>query len=234
MSADKPKTKKTVKMIKKLRPVEAEKSVVDSFTSIDAKSKKSNLNFVIKLLIILVIGTGIYFLAQKYRGLFLAGMVNNSPVTRWELNQNMAGKYGKQTFEEIVSERLLEEALRKNGIKVTDQQTADELAKIKQQYGGEEAFQQAILQFGLSEAAATKSIKQSLGLKLLIEKNNKIEITDEAVSKYFADNEKTYTGKKLEEVSTEIKDLLYQQEVYTKSQEWFTQTRKDAKVTSFI
>ena len=35
-------------------------------------------------------------------------------------------------------------------------------------------------------------------MKKLIEKNNKIEITDEQVKKYFADNATLFTGKKLE------------------------------------
>jgi len=202
--------------------------------SFSKPANKINTNFIIKVAIIAIIGTGIYFGAQKYRGLVLAGMVNSSPITRWELNSAMSDKYGKQTFEEIVSERLLAEEMTKNKISVTDQEVDTEMANIKKQYGGDEAFNQAIAQFGLTEAKAKKSIKQSLGLKKIIEKDNQIVIADADAKKYFDDNKQAYEGKKFEDVTVEIKDLLTQQEIYTKSQEWFAQVRKEAKVSSFL
>lgn len=211
-----PKTKKTVQVIKKMRT---------------APSKPI---FFVKLLLVIATGVVVFLLAQKNRNMFIVGTVNKSPITRWELNAKMAEKYATQTFEEIVSERLLTENLKKNKIVVTDKEVSDELAKIKQQYGGEEQFKTAIAQFGMTEAKALASIKQSIGLKKMIEKLNKIEITDTAITKYFTDNKTSYAGKKLEDVSTEIKDILLQQEIYTKSQEWYTQIRKDAKVSSFL
>ena len=211
-----PKTKKTVQVIKKMRT---------------APPKPI---FFVKLLLVIAIGVVVFLLAQKNRNLFIAGTVNKSPVTRWELNAKMAEKYGSQTFEEIVSERLLTENLKKNNISVTAKEVQDELAKIKLQYGGEEQFKAAIAQFGMTEAKALESIKQSIGLKKLIEAINKIEITDVAIAKYFADNATSYAGKKLEDVKVEIQDTLLQQEIYTKSQEWYTQIRKDAKVSSFL
>jgi foldase protein PrsA len=166
--------------------------------------------------------------------MFIVGTVNKTPITRLELNAKMAEKYAAQTLEEIVSEKLLNENLKKNNIVVTDKEIQDELAKIKVQYGGEEQFQAAIAQFGMTEAKALQSIKQSIGLKKLIEGVNVIEITDAAISQYFTDNKASYEGKKLEDVKAEIKEILYQQEIYTKSQEWYTQIRKDATVSSFL
>lgn len=198
------------------------------------KTKSLKPIFFVKLLLIIAIGVVVFLLVQKNKSLFIVGTVNKSPITRIELNAKMAEKYGKQTFEEIVSERLLAENLKKNNIVVTDKEVQDELAKIKAQYGGEEQFKAALVQFGMTESKAFESIKQSLGLKKIILAVNKIEITEEAITKYFTDNKASYTGKKLEDVSSEIKETLTQQEIYTKSQEWYTQIRKDAKVSSFL
>ncbi len=221
---EKSSSQKTVKVIKDLRtspPILKEMSV-------------RRFGFLGKLLLVAIIGSALYLLAAKYKGLILAGTVNSFPVYRWELNAKMTEKYGKQTFDEIVSDRLLAEQLQKNKIIVTDQEVDTEMAKLVTQYGGQEAFKAAITQFGLTENKAKESIKQSIGLKKLIEKNYKIEISDEAVKKYYADNKSTFGNKKIEEVYDSIKDNLYQQEIYTKSQEWFTNIRKDAKVVSFI
>lgn len=226
MPKTKSKSKKAVKVIKTMR--------TSSLSGIATNKKGLKSIFFVKLILVVAIGIVVFLLVQKNRNLFIVGTVNKSPITRWELNAKMAEKYAAQTFEGIVTERLIEENLKNNKIVVTDQEVQDELAKIKLQYGGEEQFTAALAQFGMTEAKALESIKQSLGLNKLIQATNKIEITDEAVSVYFTDNKALYEGKKLEEVSVEIKESLLQQEIYTKSQEWYTQIRKDAKVSSFL
>lgn len=225
---EKAKSVKSVKAIKKLRSVIAEKN--ETLKEI----RRPSFGFLPKLLLVAILGTVVFLLAQKYRGQFLAGTINNIPVTRYELNQKMAEKYGKQTFDEVVSERLLSRELKKNNIVVSDQEVTDEMAKIIKDYGSQEAFDNALTQYGLTPDKAKDSIKQSLSLKKLIEKNYKIEITDTAVKKYFDDNKTLFTSKKFEDVTQNIKDTLYQQEVYSKTQEWFTGIRKNAKVVSFI
>lgn len=221
------KTKKTVKVIKPLRTSEVTEMATPT-------PQKFSGTLVYKIALIALFGTLSYLLAFKYRSLILAGTVNNSPISRMELNQKLAERYGKQTFEEMVNEKLLAEQIKKNGIVVSDEEVNADVEKMIKQYGSPEAFKSALEQFGLTEEKAKISIKQSIGFKKLIEKSNKIEITDEAVKKYFESNKETYSGKKLEEVSAEIKDSLYQQELYTKSQEMFSTIRKDAKVNSFI
>lgn len=199
------------------------------------KKQSAPFGFFTKLFLIIALGVVLFLLAQKYRGQFLAGTINNVPVTRYELNQKMAEKYGKTAFDEIVSEKLLNQQLKKEKIVVSDQEVTDEMTKIIKDYGGDEAFKAALIQYGLTEAKAKDSIKQSLSLKKLIEKTYKIEITEEAIQKYYDDNAKTlFVDKKLPDVSAEIKTTLYQQEVYAKTQEWFTGIRKDVKVVTFI
>lgn len=221
------KAKKTVKVIKPLRSTE-------ELVSSSYSTKKSSYPFVVKLIIIVLLGTLSFLLASKNKSLVLAGTVNNTPIFRMELNSKLMERYGKQALEEIVNEKLLDDQIKKNNITVSDEEVNADVDKMIKQYGSAEAFKTALDQFGLTEAKARISIKQSIGFKKLVEKSNKIEITDEAVKKFFDSNKETYKGKKLEEVAATIKDSLYQQELYTKSQEMFTTIRKDAKVNSYI
>ncbi len=228
MAEKKTKSKKSVKSIKNLRtPVE------ETFPEM-TEMKKSPFSFIVKLVLIVALGSALYLLAQKYRGLILAGTVDSSPISRSELNKKMVEKYGAQTLDEIINERILEGQLKKNNISISDQEVNDEMAKVIKDYGGEEAFKSALSQYGLTEDKAKDSIKQSLGLKKLVEMNYKVEITADQIKKYFDDNKTQFTDKKLEEVSDSIKDTLYQQEIYAKTQEWFTGVRKAAKVVTFI
>ena len=228
MADTKPRSKKSVRVIKKLRAVPEQ-----SFSEVKVV-KRPPFGFIVKLLLVIALGSILYLLAQKYRGQFLAGTVNSSPITRWELNQKMAEKYGKTTLDEIINERLLNAELKKNNIVVTDKEVSDEVAKIIKDYGGQEAFKAALTQYGLTEDKAKDSVKQSLSLKKLIEKSYTITVTDDQVKKYFDDNKTLFAGKKFEDVTAEIKDTLYQQAVYTKTQEWFTGIRKTAKIVTYL
>lgn len=221
------KSKKTVKAIKTLRQPESTAKNVTPSTS-------NPYSFTTRLALVALFGVLCYLVAFKYRGLFLAGTVNSFPVTRLELNNRLVEKYGKTTFDEIVNEKLLNDQIKKNNIVVTDEEVKVEMDKLIKQYGNEEEFKSALAQFNLTPEKAQKSIKQSLGFKKLIEKTSKVEISDESVKKYFEENKATYKDKKLEDVAVSIKDSLYQQELFTKSQEIFTKIRTEAKVNSFI
>ncbi len=221
------KTKKTVKSIKPIRSTEA-------VTEPEHVHQSKRLSFSYKLILIIIFGILSYLLATKYRNLIVVGMVNNTPITRFELNRVMSDKYGKQVLEELINEKLLASEIVKQGVTVSDEEVKAEVDKITQEYGSEENFKSALEQYGLTLDKAKESIKKNLGFKKLVEKNSKIEVTDEAIKKYFDDNKTIYAGKKLEEVKESIKDNLYQQELYQKSQEIFTGVRQSAKVNSFL
>lgn len=226
--ANKSEKKKTVKVIKPLRQSEMSETISTNNVN------KSPFPFVTKLLLVAILGTLLYFLALKYRGLFLAGTVNSTPITRYELNSKLVSQYGQKALDELVNEKLLAAEIKKNQITVTDEEVKTEVDKLVMQYGGEESYKAALEQFNLTEEKAKDSIKQSLSFKKLVEKTTKIEISDEAVKKNFEDNKKAYDGKKFEEVSASIKDSLYQQELFTKSQEMFTKIRQEAKINTYI
>ncbi|OGD83322.1 hypothetical protein A2572_04615 [Candidatus Collierbacteria bacterium RIFOXYD1_FULL_40_9] len=221
------KTKKNIKSSKAVSPIEENSSPTSNYQG-------KNLTFSYKLILVIVLGVLSYMLATKYRNLIVVGTVNNMPVSRYELNRVMAEKYGKQTFEDLVNERLLAQEIKKQGIVITEEEVKVEVDKITKEYGSEENFKAALEQYGLTLEKAKESIRKNLGFKKLVEKTSKIEITDEAVKKYFDDNKTIYAGKKLDEVKDSIKDSLYQQELYQKSQELFTGVRQSAKVSSFL
>ena len=216
--------KTSIKAIKPLRTTSEEISV----------TTQSPYPFLVKLLFVVIFGTLLYFLALKYRGFFLAGTINSMPVSRLELNAKMSERYGKQAFEEIVNEKLLASEIKKNEVVISEEEVKIEIDKLISQYGGEEAYKNALTQFNMTEDKAKESIKQSLAFKKLVEKNTKIEISDEAIKKYYDENKATFVGKKFEDVSASIKDSLYQQELFTKSQELFTKIRQEAKVNNYL
>ena len=218
----------------KIKKKTTAKNEVTENISAEVTSSKNHTPFLYKLILIIIFGVLSYFLASKYRGLFIAGFVNNQAITRFELNKALAERYGAQVFDEIANDRLLAAEIKKQNIAVTDEEVKAELDKITKEYGSEENLNAALAQYGLTLEKAKDSIKKNLAFKKLVEMNGKIEITDEAVTKYFNDNKTMYQGKKLDEVKDSIKEMLYQQELYQKSQEIFGNIRQSAKVNSYL
>ena len=77
------------------------------------------------LLILLIVLLGGFFLVKK--GYVVAAVVNGKPIFRWEVNTQLMSRFGQQTLESMITERLIAEAALKEGITVTK---ADIDAKI--------------------------------------------------------------------------------------------------------
>ncbi len=223
-----PKIKKTLKSLKPVRKVNSE-----TMEEITVAPRKT-YSFLGKLILVAVVGALAYLLAVKYRHLFLVATVNNMPITRMQLNAKLSERYGKQVLEEVINEKLLAAEIKNKNVVVTEEEVMAEINKMTQQYGSQENFNAALVQYGLTLDKAKETIKQSLGFKKLVELNGAITITDEAVTNYYNQNKTTFGTQTLDQVKESIRESLYQQELYAKSQEIFTAVREQAKVNNFL
>ena len=225
------------KIIKKRKPaVVAELTEKIAEKQIELKEvKKNNLGFVIKLLAVVIVGAGVFFLAQKYRGVVIAGSVNNHTITKWALNERLSTRYGQTAFDEIVTEQLIYQEAAKNGVTVSDKEIQDEVAANEKQFGGKQQLMDMAKQAGITNNSQLNDFfKLKLTIKKLQDKLFKAEVTTEEVKKYFDDNKQFMTGKKFEDVQKDITDQLVQQKIQTQFTEWFGNIRKAAKITSYI
>ncbi|KKU27220.1 MAG: Bacterial trigger factor like protein [Candidatus Collierbacteria bacterium GW2011_GWE1_46_18] len=233
--------KKTVrKSVKKAVPAKSRKTEI--IKDIQAKNaeikvvKKNNMSFVIKLIAVILLGTAAFLLAQKYRSVFVAGMVNTRPVTKWELNRRLVERYGKVAFDEIVTEVLLMDAAKENGVTVSKQEIEAEVVLNETNYGGKDALREMAKTAGIT---TDKQLNDFFELKLTVSKlQEKLfpeEVTDEEIKTYYDENkELVYKDKSLDDVKEEIKSQLLQQKVSQKFSEWFGKLREDAKISNFM
>ena len=197
-------------------------------------SKKSYIGSISKVLLVVFVGAVVYLLAQKYRGVFVAGMVNNKIISRWELNQRLLKNYGKTVLDEMTNETILRDEAKKNGVTVVKKDIDDEVTSIKAKTGGDEAFKAALQQYGIDETQLRDRVEISLFQRKLAEKLFKVDVTDAEVKKYFDDNAASFKDKKFDDVKADIKTSLIQQKVQQQFNDWFDKLRKGTNVSSFI
>jgi hypothetical protein len=201
----------------------------------DTNKQVSLKPFIGKLLLIITIGTLIFLGVQKYRGLFVAGMVDSSIITRSELNNRLLGRYGQATLDEIVSERVLENAIKKENIVITDADIDAEISSNEAQFGGPEALKEAAKGYGLkSDKEIRQFFRYRVMVRLLQENLFDVEVTDEEVQEYYDTNKEYLADNKFEDVAEDIRSQIKTQKVQAEFSVWFQQLKSEVKVQSFL
>jgi foldase protein PrsA len=193
-----------------------------------------SMRFLTSVVLVVLLGTAVFYLAKRYRGLVIAGIVNKTPITRWELNKTLSRRYGQAVLDELVNNQLLTQEATKQGITVSQVEIDAERTKLAESLGGEENLASAMVQYGLSDSDLQDQLRLRLLQEGLSAKMFDIQVSEEEVAAYFTTNATLYEGKQLEDVRDEItaslRDQKLQQEFFT----WFDKAKQDAQVTSYL
>lgn len=197
---------------------------------------KQNRKFIVQIAVIVVLGLAVFFIAKKYRGMIIAATVDTTPITRWQLNKRMAAQYGDQVLEEIIGETLLLKTAKKEGLTVSQSDIDQEIETIKEQLGGEEGLNQALVQYGMSIEDLKTRLQTSLLQQKLAEKlfGDQVEVTQEEVEQTYESNKEYYTDKTLEEVQEEIAKQLKEQKLQEKFFAWFEEQKTKAQINTYL
>ena len=195
---------------------------------------KLSTNFLLGLAIVVLSGVALFLVAQRYRGLLIAGTVNKTPITRWELNKVLTNRYGDAVLEELVNNELLTQEAAKQGITITDEDLANERQSLVDSLGGEENLASALTQYGLSEDDLSDQLRLKLTQDRLSDKLFDVNITDEEIAEYFEANQAMYEGVELDQVREEIRQGLTQQQLQQEFYAWFDQLKSESQIETYI
>lgn len=212
----------------------APQTATTSTTTPAFSTPKLSTNFLLGLAIVVLSGIALFLVAQRYRGLLIAGTVNKTPITRWELNKILTNRYGDAVLEELVNNELLTQEAAKQGITITDEDLANERQSLVDSLGGEENLVSALTQYGLSEADLSDQLRLKLTQDRLSDKLFDVNITDEEIAEYFETNKAMYEGVELDQVREEIKQGLTQQQLQQEFYAWFDQLKSEAQIETYI
>jgi parvulin-like peptidyl-prolyl isomerase len=204
-------------------------------TPVQSKAFAPNFAFILKLIVVILIGASIFLIIRRYRGQFIAATINKQVITRFELNNALSKRYGQAILDEMIADRLLRQEAQKQGVSVSADETKKELDDLNNRLGGQEALDQALEQYGLTMDDLKSQIEIRLLQKKLAEKLLKADVTDEEVKAYFEENKATvYKDKKLDDVKVEITDALKNQKLQQEFVTWFEQLKNDAQIQTYL
>ncbi|MCR5260730.1 MAG: peptidylprolyl isomerase [Candidatus Gastranaerophilales bacterium] len=93
-----------------------------------------------------------------------------------------------RVINEMIVRALLEDAFKKNNIKISDADVEKELKNIIDKVGSKEKFNEILKQNGISNSQFKQDLKEEVKIKKLVESLSLTKITDEMAQKFYNEN----------------------------------------------
>ncbi len=161
----------------------------------------------IRIAIIIAVVIVVCALAYVYKGLFIAAMVDGSPISRFTIIKELEKASGKAVLDSLITQKLIENEAAKKGISISDEEINAEIKNIEAQVSGQgNTLDKALAAQGMNRDDLKKRIViQKTVEKLLADKGS---VTDGEVEQYIKNNEVTIPEGKEAEYKNQIKEQL--------------------------
>ncbi len=140
----------------------------------------------------------------------IVAKVGDENITKDELYDFLVNQGGTQALEALIVETLVDLEIKNKDIKIADVEIDEELAKMKEGFGGEEQFDMALQQSGLTIDLLKENIGMNLKINQLIDPY--ISISDEEMQKYFDENKSVLVQKEEVRASHILVDTIEEAE----------------------
>lgn len=181
--------------------------------------------------IVIVLALGAFFYLKK--DWFVAGMVNNQPITTLEYYQNLKAKDNKEVLNQIVRDKLITQEANKKGVVIKQEDLDKKVSEIEKQLGGKDQLKQALDSRNIGENEFRNQIRIQLIVEKLLEKE--IAVSDKEVEDYIAKN-KDNSGTLGVDINDKdaVREQLQNEKLNEKFQAWYEELQKNAKINLFI
>ena len=112
--------------------------------------------------------------------------VGDEKITKDQLYDALLAQGGSSVLDSLIEQKVISKEAAKQNIKVTDKEINAELEKLKSQYGGEDALNQALASSGVKLSELKKDLKTNIEAKKMVEST--INIKDSEMKSYFDQN----------------------------------------------
>ncbi|MGD6958305.1 peptidylprolyl isomerase [Rossellomorea aquimaris] len=125
--------------------------------------------------------------------------VGDKSISKEDLYTTLVDQYGDAALDTLIAEKIVELESDKKNLTVKDSEIEEELESLKESYGGEEAFNEALA----SSGASLDSVKKNVQSFLLTEKllKDRVSISDDQIKEYFEANKESFAQQEQVEAS---------------------------------
>lgn len=180
------------------------------------------------ILTVLTIVLGlIYFSNQD-----VVAQVNGEKITKDEFYTLLNEQYGDDLLEAIISEILVKQEAKEKNISATAAEIDEEIEILKESYGGEDTFNEAMNANGITTTRIKKDLETYILTRKILE--SRFEVTDEELESYFEENKNSFDANAIyEDHKDEIKEILMNEKMQTEYSVWLDEEMEKAEIKKF-
>lgn len=213
----------------KTKTVDSTKKMDEATTEVTGLTPKKSYTKVYIIIAVLILIGGLLY---KNKSLFLAGMVGKTPIFKWQLDQALEKKYGKQEFDNTITELLIKKEAEAKKITVSESEIASEVVRLEKSLNGRISLDEALKTQGISREEFDGQVRiQILVSKLLA---NETKVDDKEIDDFIVQNKDSFVSSDAAEIRIEAKNNLQQQKLSQKFQGWLDGVKKSIVVQSFL
>ncbi len=167
-----------------------------------------------------------------YQGMPIAATVNGQPIFRWEIANILFQRYGQQTIQGVITERLIASEAQKSGVAVSQSDIDAKAQQILSSFGSNMSVDDFLKFQGMQKQDFDNQIKLQLTVEQLLSKD--LKITDDDVTAYIATNQATLTATDPAKLRDEARNAIKDEKISEKVQEWLQELKSKASIKSFL
>lgn len=210
------------------KPIRRTKKITEEVIEPTPETRK----FPTKYLYLIVTLLALSALVLANKGMLVAAVVDGKPIFSWELNRVLVDRYGKQTLEGMVSERLIQSEAMKQGIVVSAAEVTGREDEIVKGLGGGMSLEEILKIQGLSKDEFDRQITMQLTVQKLLGKD--LTITEADIDNYIATNRATLVATEEAQLRAEARQAILDAHIGEKLQPWFNELKEKAKILRFL
>lgn len=158
------------------------------------KNKKLLLSIGAILVIVLAVVGGLAFSKKD-----VVASVNGDPIKKDEVYDILVKQGGPTVVDTLINNKIIEQEAKKEGITVSEKEIDKELNSFMESYGGEDTFNAALEQSGISLDYFKQDIENFLKIEKLLKPS--IKITEDEMKEFFNENKDSFAQKEQVEAS---------------------------------
>ena len=167
-------------------------------------------------------------LVVAYGGMPVMALVNGQPIFRWEAAQVLFQRYGSQTVEGMITEKLIAGEAQKANVTVSQTDITTKEQEILKNFGSNMSIDDFLKLQGLQRKDFDNQIKLQLTVQKLLGKD--ITISNQDIDSYIASNSGSLTATEPAKLREEAKSALFDEQISAKIQTWLQEIKAKAKI----
>lgn len=169
-----------------------------------------------------------------FRGSLFVALVNGVPITKIEFTKQLEQTIGKDTLENLITERLIQREIKKQGVVVSDVEVAKEIADIELVFENQgTTLDDTLALQGQTREDLEKKIRMQKAIQKILE--NKVTVTDQEIKDYFENNSQLFGEEAVfDELKEDIRQQIINEKLNAEYGNWVTKLREESNIIYFV